>query len=96
MVNLYNIKQAAYILKVHPLTVRRYIKEGKLKAVKIAGNVRIKEHDLQHFNKEITPGETQQRSPFRIMKKTKDKVFTRDDPFFRLRGRGASIEFTPA
>ena len=55
MDNLLSVKQVAYILKVHPLTVRRYIKEERLKAVKSGGNVRIKESDLSEFNKDFKP-----------------------------------------
>ena len=50
MENLLNIRQVAFILKVHPLTVRRYIKDGKLNAVRVGGNVRIKESQLLDFN----------------------------------------------
>lgn len=85
---LFNVKQAAFILKVHPLTIRRYIKEGTLKAIKAAGNVRIKESDLQGINKDFI-SQPQQKSPF---KKTMPvKVFTFDDPFLRLEGRSASV-----
>jgi excisionase family DNA binding protein len=92
MENLFNINQAAFILKVHPLTVRRYIKEGKLKAGKVGGNVRIKEKDLQEFNKEYAVQE-RQSSPFKKTFQTA-KVFTKDDPFLRLKGRGASLHLS--
>ena len=52
MDNLFNVNQAAFILKVHPLTIRRYIKEGRLKALKVGGAIRIREKDLQEFNKD--------------------------------------------
>jgi len=94
MENLFNINQAAFILKVHPLTIRRYIKEGKLKAIRVGGNVRIKESQLQEFNKDFTPGEQKIRSPFRL-KPIQAKVFTIDDPLLRLKGRGASLTLTP-
>lgn len=92
MENLFNIKQAAFILKVHPLTVRRYIKEGKLKAGKVGGNIRIKESDLQEFNRDYAVKERTQ-SPFKKTYITA-KVFTKDDPFLRLKGRGASMAFS--
>lgn len=89
MENLLNIKQVAFILKVHPLTVRRYIKEGKLKAVRAGGNVRIKESQLLEFNKELTlvPSKKQ------IIKAGLNpaKIFNLDDPLFRLKGRGATL-----
>lgn len=93
MDNLFNVNQAAYILKVHPLTILLYIKEGKLKAVRVGGSVRIKEAQLQEFNKDFAPNE-RQKSPFKL-KATSAKVFTNDDPFLRLNGRGASLKLTP-
>jgi len=94
MENLFNIKQVAFILKVHPLTVRRYIREHKLTAVKAGGAVRIRENDLQGFTRAFspTPSERTQGKPF---KKTQhDNPFTTEDPFLRLEGRGASVNVT--
>ncbi len=94
MENLLNVNQVAFILKVHPLTIRRYIKTGKLKAVKAGGNIRIKESELADFNsKEITPKPLSPSSPFRLRRKSA-KVFSEDDPFFRLQGRGASLHLS--
>lgn len=94
MDQLFNVKQAAYILKVHPLTIRRYIKEGKLTAIKVAGNVRVKNEDLLSFQKLFTPGERAPTlSPLR-KKIVTYKEFTDADPFLRLEGRAASIDLT--
>ena len=86
--NLLSVNQAAFILKVHPLTIRRYIREGKLKAVKAGGNIRIKESSLSEFNKDftLTPKEPTVKSKF-----VPSKRFMLDVPLFRLRGRGASL-----
>ncbi len=91
MENLLNVRQAAYILKVHPLTIRRYIKDGKLKAVRAGGNVRIKESQLLDFNKDFysTPSRKQT-----VKKIIPAKVFNLEDPIFRLKGRGASLNLT--
>lgn len=95
MENLFNVNQAAFIMKVHPLTIRRYIKEGRLKAVKAGGAVRIKESDLQVFNKEFTPYERKEpSSPFRAIKTPTAKSFNLDDPLLRLKGRGASLHLS--
>ena len=89
MDNLFNVNQVAFILKVHPLTVRRYIKEGRLKAVKAGGNIRVKESNLADFNKEFS-SETKKPSVLRTNLKPA-KIFSLDDPMFRLKGRGASL-----
>lgn len=89
MNNLLSVKQAAFILKVHPLTIRRYIKEKKLKAVKIGGNIRIEEKELEDFHNEILSS-PHEKSPLKTFKKA-DKQFSEDDPFLRLQGRAASL-----
>jgi excisionase family DNA binding protein len=92
MENLMNVKQAAFILKVHPLTIRRYIKEGKLKAVRAGGNVRIKESSLADFNKDFLSTPSKKQTVKNRLNPA--KIFTLDDPLFRLKGRGASLSFS--
>jgi len=89
MDNLLSVKQVAYILKVHPLTVRRYIKDERLKAVKSGGNVRIKESDLNEFNKDFKPNKT---LPDRGLKEPTYQTFNDADPIFQLKGKGASLD----
>ena len=92
MDNLFNVNQVAFILKVHPLTVRRYIREGRLKAIKAGGNIRIKESNLNEFNKDFSP---QTPNTTLIKNSLKPaKTFTLDDPLFRLKGRGASLSLS--
>lgn len=94
MENLLNVNQVAFILKVHPLSIRRYIREGKLKAIRVGGNIRITEAELHAFqNQEVKP---KPPSPFTGInrKQRPAKTFTSDDPFFRLQGRGASFNIT--
>lgn len=90
MNNLFSVTQVAYILKVHPLTVRRYIKEQKLKAIKVGGNVRIRETDLADFNKDFVP--TKPVNGMFKEKKITVRTFSNIDPIFQLQGRGASLE----
>lgn len=93
MENLFNVNQAAFIIKVHPLTIRRYIKEGVLKAVKIGGNIRIKESSLQSFSRDFTPRQETTTMLFKKNSTNKQtKKFTSADPLLKMQGRAATVE----
>jgi excisionase family DNA binding protein len=81
---LLTIKQAATVFKIHPLTVRRYIKEGKLTAVKVAGNIRIRNQDLKSLIETFVP-----QTRIFANKTFKDQTIKFDtrDPLFRLKGK---------
>ena len=49
MEKLYTVKEIAAVLKISELTVRRYIKAGRLKSTKINRIHRINELDLISF-----------------------------------------------
>jgi excisionase family DNA binding protein len=50
MEKLYTIMQVAEMFSVHPNTVRRWIKQGKLKTIKLeVGTERITESELRVF-----------------------------------------------
>ena len=51
MEKMYTIKEVAEYLSVTPSAVTKWIARDKLKAIKIAGIVRIKESDLAEFIK---------------------------------------------
>ncbi|MDE2026725.1 MAG: helix-turn-helix domain-containing protein, partial [Patescibacteria group bacterium] len=76
--------------KVHQLTIRRYIKQGKLKAVRVGGNVRIKESDVQSFHAELQAAPPQQ-SIIVNAKRSQEQQFSPNDPFLQLNGKGASL-----
>ena len=46
---IYTTEQVAKILQIHPLTVLKYIKSGKLKGVRLGRVYRIRENALQRF-----------------------------------------------
>ena len=50
--NYYSIKDVADLLQCDPETVRRRIRSGKLKAIKLNGRVKILEEDLIAMLKE--------------------------------------------
>lgn len=45
----FTTEQVANILQVHPFTILKFIKEGKLKGIKIGRVYRIKESDVKKF-----------------------------------------------
>ena len=47
----YNVQEAAELLKITPVTVRTYIKAGKIKAQKVGTRYHIAESNLQEFIK---------------------------------------------
>jgi len=87
MEDFYTVNQTAIALKVHPLTVRRYIKEGKLKAVRVGGNVRIALNDLRSFTQDFIPHTKQVRTQATFQTKS----FGLSDPLLNLKGRGISM-----
>ncbi|WP_158606896.1 helix-turn-helix domain-containing protein [Paenibacillus ginsengarvi] len=44
---MYTVEQIAGLLELHPRTIRRFIREGKLEAVKVGGEWRIREEDVE-------------------------------------------------
>jgi excisionase family DNA binding protein len=49
-------EQVANILQVHPFTILKYIKEGKLKGIKLGRVYRIQESDMVEFLEERSAG----------------------------------------
>lgn len=91
MEEFYTVNQAAIILKVHPLTVRRYIKEGKVKAYRVGGNIRISVNDLRAFTQSFIPRQKTFTTPTNQSEQVGSKQFSYKDPFFSLKGKGLSM-----
>lgn len=45
----YSVEQIAALLAMHPKTIQRYIREGRLKASRLGRNWRVSGHDLSVF-----------------------------------------------
>ena len=87
MNEFYTVNQAAIALKVHPLTIRRYIQEGKLKAYRVGGGVRIALADLTAFTQVLIVHPKQIRG----QQTSQTGSFSLTDPLLYLKGRGLSI-----
>jgi excisionase family DNA binding protein len=55
----YTVEEIAELIKIHPKTIQRYIREGRLKANKVGKSWRVSGHDLSTFteggNASVTP-----------------------------------------
>ncbi len=50
----YTVEQIAQMLSIHPKTIQRYIREGKINAVKLGKSWRVSGHDLSLFTEGTT------------------------------------------
>jgi excisionase family DNA binding protein len=55
--NLYSSEQVAELLNLHVKTIRRYVRDGRLKAKRLGKEYRITRADLEEFAGEIRPAE---------------------------------------
>lgn len=67
MERYYSVDQIAEMLSMHPKTIQRYIREGKLKANKVGKSWRVAGHDLSIFTENTSLEE--HRSPERAENK---------------------------
>src|SRR5713226_7203656 len=80
MMELLTVPEAAALLRVSPITIRRYIADGQLPAVRVGKGVRIEREALDQFLSPIAP---------RTNGKTATKLggaFTMEDSLWRLAG----------
>ena len=52
MEKLYTLKEASRVLNVHEQTLRKWIAQGKVSAVKLGKVLRVSPKELEHFIKE--------------------------------------------
>ena len=78
------VQETARLLRVSPVTVRRYIASRRLPAVKVGKGVRVRKEDIEKLPTPIDSEEI--AGPKRI----RGKVFTKEDPLWHLVGIGRS------
>ena len=49
MVELLSVAEVAKLFRLHEMTIRRQIKRGRLKAVKVGGRIRVRKDDVERF-----------------------------------------------
>ena len=81
---LLTVDEVAQNLRVHPITVRRYIAAGQMAAVRVGRSIRIPKESLDAFVKPFQP------KPGKLSSRTRGKASTKDDPLMGLVGIGRS------
>ncbi|TSC66099.1 MAG: hypothetical protein CEO21_258 [Microgenomates group bacterium Gr01-1014_80] len=88
---LLTVFETADILRVTPGTVRRYIADGRLSAVRAGKGVRVKKESIEQFVKPMEPKEVKAETPA-----SAGKPLTFDDALWKLVGSAESAEPTDA
>lgn len=77
---LLTVQEVAQTMRVNPITVRRHIKVGDLKAVRVGRRIRVKKESVKKFIKPIVP-KTQR--PRQILRGRPTSI---DDPLWNIVG----------
>ena len=86
---LLTIQETARMLRVAPITIRRYIADGRLPAVRVGRGVRLQKEAVDQF---VTPVES--KKPRRKPRGPVGRPLTDDDPMWQLIGSATSAEPT--
>ncbi len=84
MDGLMTVEEVAGVLRLNQVTIRRYIRAGTLKAVKVGGRIRVRREDVDELLQRTSgpsevPVELEGLEPV-----------AKDEPLFRLIGLGRS------
>ncbi len=82
---LLTVREAAQTLRVSPLTVRRYIADGRLSAVRAGKGVRVRRESLEQFVTPVQPKEEPRMGSALLGKPT-----SADDPLWNIVGLAES------
>jgi excisionase family DNA binding protein len=88
---LLTVQETAQILKVTPITVRRFIAAGRLTAVKAGKGVRVYKESIEQLIRPIEPQLVQQESS-----SPRGRPLTFDDPLWEIVGSATDAEPTDA
>jgi excisionase family DNA binding protein len=80
---LLTIREPAALLRVSPVTVRRYISARRLAAVRVGKGVRVRKEDVERLPESVDEGIGQAKARSR-------GLFTKDDALWQLVGIGGS------
>jgi excisionase family DNA binding protein len=88
---LLTVHEAAKLLKVNPITVRRFIAQGRLAAVRVGKTIRVRTEALDEF---ITPVRPEPAKPAK--RAPAGRPTSADDPLWNIVGIASTAEPTDA
>ena len=89
--DLLTLQETARLLRVTPITVRRYITAGRLPALKVGKGLRIERQAVERLLDPIGPAGNGSQEPAPA-----GRPLTYDDPLWQLVGSASSAEPTDA
>lgn len=90
--DLLTVEESAETLKVSQVTIRRYIADGRLAAVRVGRGVRVRRNDLERLAAPVAP--VAPREDGGRVRGPSGAVFTMDDPLWDVVGVGRTGEPT--
>lgn len=78
---LLTVKETAEMLRVAPITVRRYIADGRLPAIRVGRGVRVRREGVEQLATPFEPGQPTSGATRRA-----GRALTREDPLWELVG----------
>lgn len=82
---LLTIRETAQVLKVSSITVRRYIADGRLPAVRVGKGIRVRKEAVDKLVTPVAPKPKGDESDVHP-----EQTFTMDDPLWDIVGIGSS------
>jgi excisionase family DNA binding protein len=91
----YTVEQVSALIKMHPKTIQRYIREGKLRATKIGKGWRIAGHDLSQFAESVEPESPLEGARIAASSVVDIRVRGKDDAIRIMNGLTAALNGKP-
>lgn len=96
--DLLTVDETARILKLNPVTVRRFIADGRLPAVRVGRRVRIHKEAVEALLKPVTPKEDatpKEYEPYRFTPPTPEEIARRKALFELVMSRREKRNIAP-
>lgn len=87
MDEMLTVEEIARTCRLHEMTIRRHIAEGKLKAVRVGKRVRVRKEDLEAY---MTPAVSGGKQADRHKSRPRGQPITADDSLWNIVGIASS------